>query len=119
MSEIRELVCINCPMGCRLTATIENGEVVSVTGNTCKRGADYAKTECVRPVRTVTALAQIKGTGRPVSARTAAPVPKETMMQCAREIAAVAVEAPVHIGDVILENVAGTGVDVIATSNAV
>ena len=50
----RELICIGCPMGCHLTAEVENGAVTSVTGNTCPRGDAYARRECVAPVRTVT-----------------------------------------------------------------
>ncbi|MBR4723815.1 MAG: DUF1667 domain-containing protein, partial [Clostridia bacterium] len=50
----RNLTCIVCPMGCSIDVEFENGEVLSVTGNTCKRGAEYAKNECISPVRTIT-----------------------------------------------------------------
>ena len=55
----RNLTCIGCPMGCQLTATVENGAVVSVSGNTCKRGEDYARKECVAPMRTVTGTVRL------------------------------------------------------------
>ena len=62
----RQLTCIGCPMGCQLTATIENGVVTAVTGNTCKRGDSYARKECVAPVRTVTGTVAIQGAALPV-----------------------------------------------------
>ena len=57
----RQLTCIGCPMGCQLTATIENGVVTTVTGNTCKRGDSYARKECVAPARTVTGTVRCTG----------------------------------------------------------
>ena len=62
----RELICIGCPMGCQLTAEVENGAVTSVTGNTCPRGDAYARRECVAPVRTVTGTVAIEGAALPV-----------------------------------------------------
>ena len=117
MAETRELVCINCPMGCRLKATLENGAVTKVEGNTCPRGAAYAKSECTMPMRTVTALAPVKGQAAPLPVKTASPIPKSLMMDCVAEISALSVTLPVKIGDVVLKNVAGTGVDVVATAD--
>ena len=67
----RELICIGCPMGCRLTAEIEDGAVTHVTGNTCRRGEEYAKKECVAPMRTVTGTVALRG----LTAMTSTPVP--------------------------------------------
>ena len=73
----RELICIGCPMGCHLTAEIENGVVTRVTGNTCRRGEDYAKKECVAPMRTVTGTVALRGGRLPVlPVRTNGEVPK-------------------------------------------
>ena len=46
-----ELTCIGCPMGCPLIVTMEDGAVVSVTGNTCPRGDAYARKEVTAPTR--------------------------------------------------------------------
>ena len=60
-TEIRELICINCPMGCPLTVTLEDGEVVSVTGNTCPRGDAYGRKEVTNPRRIVTTTVPVVG----------------------------------------------------------
>ena len=74
----RELICIGCPMGCRLAAEIEDGVVTHVTGNTCRRGEEYAKKECVAPMRTVTGTVALRGGRLPVlPVRTNGEVPKE------------------------------------------
>ena len=59
--EIKELTCINCPMGCRITVEMDGEEIISVTGNTCKRGETYARTEVTAPVRTVTTTIKVIG----------------------------------------------------------
>ena len=103
-------------MGCQLTVTMENGSVVEVTGNTCKRGDDYARKEVTNPTRIVTSTVPVKG-GRiaMVSCKTKSDIPKDKIFDCMRAIEGVEVAAPVHIGDVIVKDVCGTGVDVIAT----
>ncbi len=111
----RTVTCINCPMGCRVEAEIENGEVVSVKGNNCKRGETYARQECVRPMRMVTAALAVEGSATPLSVKTASPVPKEMIAECMKEIGSAKVVLPVKIGDTVVENVCGTGVNVIAT----
>ena len=113
---IRELTCIGCPMGCQLTATLEGGVVTAVTGNTCKRGDSYARKECVAPARTVTGTVRVTGGLLPVvSVRTRGDVPKERVLDVARALCRVHLTAPVHAGDVVIPNVLGTGVDVVAT----
>lgn len=112
----RNLTCIGCPMGCQLTAEMENGAVVSVRGNTCPRGEAYARKECVHPMRTVTGTVRCTGGVLPVvSVRTADEVPKEKVFAVAQTLCAVSVQAPLHIGDVVLTDAAGTGVSVVAT----
>ena len=110
-----EITCINCPVGCRLTVEMENGAVVSVTGNTCPRGVTYAKQECVDPLRMVTAVVPVAGNGMPLSVKTRTPIPKKQIAACMKELAAVELTAPVAAGSVVLANVCGTGVDIIAT----
>ena len=112
-----EITCINCPVGCRLTVELEDGKVVSVTGNTCPRGAVYAKQECVDPLRMVTAVVPVSGSKAPVSCKTRTPIPKKLIAECMKQLAALELTAPVAAGSVILADVCGTGVDVIATKS--
>ncbi|NLU23903.1 MAG: DUF1667 domain-containing protein [Clostridiales bacterium] len=112
----RTLTCIGCPLGCTLNVALEEGRVVSVSGNTCKKGDDYAHKECVAPARTVTGTVRISGGSLPVcSVKTAQEVPKDKIFEVAAALAEIRASAPVSIGDVLAENVAGTGVSVVAT----
>ncbi|MBR4983402.1 MAG: DUF1667 domain-containing protein [Lachnospiraceae bacterium] len=114
--EQKNLTCIGCPLGCQLTVELENGEVISVTGNTCKRGDDYARKEVTSPTRIVTSTVKVTGGNVPtVSVKTKSDIPKGKIFDCAKALKEVMVQAPIAIGDVVLENVAGTGVDIVAT----
>ena len=116
--EKRELTCIRCPIGCHITVELENGEVKSITGNSCPRGEEYAANEVTHPVRTVTSLVKLNGGSRPVvSVKTEGDVPKEKMMDVVKALKEIELTAPVKIGDIAAENVADTGVNVIVTSN--
>ena len=116
--EVRELTCIGCPMGCALTVTLENGEVTSVSGNTCKIGENYGKEEVLNPRRTITSTMRVLGgDAEVVSVKTAEAVPKGKMMECMAKINETQVKAPVSIGDVLILDVAGTGIAVVATKN--
>ncbi|MDE7038087.1 MAG: DUF1667 domain-containing protein, partial [Lachnospiraceae bacterium] len=59
--EERKLICINCPMGCMLTVAMEKGAIVSIEGNTCKRGETYAGKELTNPTRIVTSTVKVTG----------------------------------------------------------
>ncbi len=109
------ITCINCPVGCRLQVTVENGQVTKVAGNSCNRGISYAKQECVAPERMVTAVVRLRNRKLPLSVKTKTPIPKGKIFDCMREIGAIALSAPVQMGQVVLPDVCGTGVDVIAT----
>ena len=116
--ERKELICIGCPLGCNLTVEMDGGQVVSVNGNTCKRGDDYARKELTDPRRIVTSTVPVAGGNLPVvSVKTASDIPKEKIRECLCALKGVTLTAPVQIGDVIVENVADTGVDVIATKS--
>ena len=116
--EKRELVCIQCPMGCPLSVTVSDDGAVSVTGNTCPRGAVYGEKEVTHPTRTVTSTVVVEGGEIPrVSVKTSSDVPKEKIFGVMEDIRASRVKAPVALGDVIVSNAAGTGVDVIATKS--
>jgi len=115
--ETKELICIRCPLGCMLTATLnEQGEVTEVTGNTCPRGAEYAKKELLDPTRMVTSTVVVEGGDQVrVSVKTASDIPKGKIFACMEDIRGLKVEAPVKIGDVLMEDLAGTGVALVAT----
>ena len=118
MTEIRELICINCPLGCGLTVTLEDKEAVKVEGNTCPKGEAYGKKEVTNPTRIVTSTVRVSGGVLPVvSVKTASDIPKEKVMDCARTLKNVEIQAPVSIGDVVLEDICGTGVPMIATKD--
>ena len=105
-------------MGCPLTVVMNGKEVVSVTGNTCKRGDIYARKEVTNPTRIVTSTVRVTGGSEAmVSVKTKEDIPKGKIFDCVKALKNVEVAAPVHIGDVLVKNVAGTGVDVIATKN--
>ncbi|MDO5022996.1 MAG: DUF1667 domain-containing protein [Eubacteriales bacterium] len=115
----KEITCISCPMGCRMTVTLDNGEVTKVEGNTCKRGEVYARQECVSPMRMVTAVAPVKGSLMPVSLKTSTPIPKDKIKECMEEINRAEFSLPILLGDVLIKNIAGTGADIVATKDIV
>ncbi len=115
--EVRELICIGCPLGCPLTVKMD-GDEIQVSGNTCKRGEDYAKKEVTNPTRIVTSSVHVDGGEiEMVSVKTKSDIPKGKIFAIMEEIRKVTVTAPVAIGDVVIPDCAGTGVPVIATKN--
>ena len=114
--EYRELTCIVCPKGCQMRVSMQDGQITEITGNTCRRGAEYAGREVTHPVRTVTGTVRLYG-GRVsvLPVKTAKEIPKELVMDCARALAQASVQAPVRMGDVVIADFAGTGTDIVAT----
>ena len=116
--ETRELTCIGCPMGCALMVELDGGAVTAVHGNTCPRGDTYARKEVTAPTRIVTTTVRVTGgTLAVVSCKTRSDIPKGKIFDIIRTLKSVEIPAPVTIGQVILPDAAGTGVDVIATKN--
>ena len=114
--EERSFICINCPLGCPLTVRTDGTGAVHVSGNTCRLGETYARKEVTNPTRTVTSTVRVLGgTAKLVSVKTKEAIPKEKILSFAEALKDVAVSSPVQTGDVILANVAGTGVDIVAT----
>lgn len=114
----REMICISCPMGCRLTVEYEGDTVQSVTGNTCKRGEVYAQNEIKDPRRVVTSIMRVKGKRSPVSVRTSGAIPKGSIYDCLLSIKDALAPSDVKSGDVLIPHVAGTEFDVVATRDA-
>lgn len=111
----RQMTCIICPRGCALEAQIQ-GEQVTVTGNACPRGAEYAVNECLHPVRTVTTTVRV--TNREdtmVSVKTQTPVAKENMARVVALLRKLTVEAPVSVGQIVAENICGS--TIVVTKN--
>lgn len=115
--ETKNLTCIVCPMGCPLTVTLDGKEVIKVEGNTCPRGEAYAVNECTAPVRTLTTTVKttVEGVMLPVKSKTA--LPKESIFDCMKAVNSVVAPLPVKIGDVIIADVCGTGIDIVAAKN--
>ena len=110
------ITCINCPVGCRMNVILsDSGELISFSGNTCPRGAKYARQECTSPERMITAVIPVCGSTVPLSVKSASPVPKNMIRDIMRDLSAVSVSLPVHSGDTVLPDVRGTGIDIIAT----
>ena len=116
--EKRELTCIGCPLGCAVTVEMEGTEILRVTGNTCKRGEEYARKEVTNPTRIVTSTVRVNGGIYPMAnVKTASDIPKGRIFDCVNALKDITVNAPLKIGDVVLSDVAGTGVDIIAARN--
>ena len=111
---MKELICIVCPNGCRLKVDEENG--FQVSGSACPRGAEYGKAELLHPARVLTGTVRLHGGAIPrCPVKTKGPIPKEKILDAARALGTVDLTAPVRVGDVVLADVCGTGVDVVAT----
>ena len=108
---MRELICITCPKGCYL-------KDYKVTGNGCPRGAIYGKKECTHPTRVVTSTVKIVGAEiERLSVKTNGDIPKEKIFDVMKELNHVVVKAPVQREDVIVSDICGTGVDLVATKD--
>ncbi len=114
--ETRIMNCIMCPLGCEMTVTIEEGAVVDVKGNTCPRGAQYAKDEVTAPKRMLTSTVAVEGGLLPLlPVVSAAVLPKGKVLECAAYLRGVTVQAPIKTGDVVVKDILGLGVDIVAS----
>ena len=115
---MKEMICICCPMGCHLQVDDSNLNDIKVSGNTCPRGAKYAKDEVICPKRVVTSIVNVEGGEiNMVSVKTADVIPKDKMFEALKLLEGISVKAPVEIGQVIVKDILGLGVDFIATKN--
>jgi len=108
----RELICIACPLGCALSVELDGKNVISVEGNTCPRGKEYAISECTSPVRTVTTTMKCEN-GDLVSVKTSKPIPKDKMLDAMNIINKSVAKLPIAVGDVLINDLFGS--DVVAT----
>lgn len=116
MEETTKLICITCPKGCRLSATLDGKTIVSVEGNTCKRGADYVKAELTDPRRMVATTVRVRNGIHPLCpVYTAMPFPKPRIQELLKELRQVELTAPLQMGAVIVKNALDTGIDIITS----
>lgn len=112
----KELVCVVCPMGCRITVTLDGDNIVSVTGNSCPRGKAYAEKECIRPERILTTTVKLEGgIHRVLPVITDKEIPLDKVFEAMELVRKVTVKAPVSEGQVIIENILDSGANVIAS----
>ena len=110
----KNLVCILCPLGCRLTVTGTTEDLI-VSGNMCKRGITYTQDEITNPIRTVCSTVKITGglhTVIPV--KTDKPIPEKYKLEVVKALNSIVLTSPVKMGDVIISDLFGTGVNMIA-----
>jgi CxxC motif-containing protein len=114
---IKKFICIRCPEGCEITTTLDgNGAITEITGNSCKLGIEHVKAEVTDPRRTLTTTVMVEGGSLPLCpVWTEKPVPKDKVLAIAETLRNVKIEAPVNMNQVVIENVLGTGINVITS----
>ncbi len=115
--EQKKLTCIVCPLGCQITAELDGDKIENLTGATCKRGQAYARAELTDPRRTLTTTMRVDGAGL-VPVKSSAALPKALLLNSMGVINAAQVKAPVEPGDILIHDILGTGVDIVATGRA-
>jgi len=115
-TEVCEITCIVCPTGCKVRVVREGSKVIEVSGNTCKRGETYASQEAVAPQRTLTTSVKVtEGDFALVSVKSATLVPKARLFDLMKAVQKLWVAAPIRIGDIVVHDVLGLGIDLVAT----
>ena len=115
----KNIICVACPMGCGITVEIaDNGDSLSVTGNPFTRGDTYARAECTNPVRSLATTVKVDGgIHNVVPCKSAGSLPKDKIMECMEIINNAQAKAPVKLGDILVENILGTGINIVATNH--
>jgi CxxC motif-containing protein len=116
MPENTKVICITCPKGCRLDVSKEGDTILSVENCGCKRGEEYVKAELTDPRRMVATTVKIKGSLHPLlPVYTAKPFPKPRIRELLNTLQQVELSAPVKMGDVVVTDALGTGIDILAS----
>lgn len=114
--ESKSLICVNCPMGCLVTVTLENGVILSVQGNTCPKGEIYARSECIDPMRILTSTIRIENAPlRVLPVISEKEIPLRKVFEAMEQIKTLSVKAPIHCGQVLCEDLAHTGIRLLAS----
>ena len=113
-----KVICIQCPMGCRMTVEIYKQEVLGTKNAGCNRGIEYAIGEIRSPVRDFFSTVKVKNGKTPMlSVRSTKPVPKSLLLAYAMEISKLTVQAPIRIGSIVVKDILNSGIDIIATKS--
>jgi CxxC motif-containing protein len=117
MAQNNDIICILCPLACQITVTLDaQGNISDVTNYSCKQGQEYAIAECKFPGRILTTTVLTKGRShRLLPVRTSKPVPKDHLMEVMRSLSQIKVKPPIKMKQVIVSNVAQTGVNVVSS----
>jgi CxxC motif-containing protein len=111
----KNFTCVSCPVGCSLVVAIDGDELSRVDGNACQLGEKYARNEVKNPLRMFTSTVRVTGGALPVCpVRSDGPLPKRLIADAAREVAGITITAPVEIGQVIIRDIFGTGLNIVA-----
>ena len=114
----KNYTCIICPTGCDMSATIDEGSLISLEGNNCKKGEEYVLQELTNPMRNIATSVSVQGGELPLtSVRLNRAIPKGKIFEAMAEAKKVVLTAPVSIGEVAIEKIAGTDADLIVTKN--
>ncbi len=115
----KNIICVACPMGCGITVELnDSGEILSITGNTCKRGDAYARTEITNPVRSLATTVRVEGgVYNVVPCKSSGALPKGKIFECMEIINKTVANAPIKLGDVLVSDILGTGIDIVATNH--
>jgi len=116
----KTMICIGCPLGCPLTVDYNQKIVQKISGNRCSLGSQYAEKELFNPERTLTTTVKVKNGHLPlVSVKTNTPIPKKCIYDAMNLLAKIEVEAPIKIGDIIIQNLFDTSASIVATKNII
>ena len=118
LSSERTIICLRCPRGCDVQVTVDETNLVTeVQGNVCKLGREYAQSEVTNPRRVLTSTVRVRGGVKPlVAVWTPKPIPKDKLLSLARDTRMVEVAAPVQVGQLVIEDWRGLGIDVVASA---
>jgi CxxC motif-containing protein len=114
--EKKHFTCVTCPVGCEVDVEVQDGSIVSMTGNKCDKVKEFVLQELKEPMRVLTTTVRIKGAKYAMlPVRTDKPIPKRLFTQAIGELTGIDLQAPVHMSDVIVKDVAGSGANIVAT----
>jgi CxxC motif-containing protein len=116
MTDKKTVTCILCPVGCKIQVDVVKGRCRAITGHLCRHGVGYAHAEAIDPKRMVTTSVLVENGEWPlVSVKTSAPLSRDKIFTVLEEIKKISVEAPIALGQILMADVGGTAVDIIAT----
>ena len=116
MKNEKEITCIVCPVGCKILVKSDGKKAEVLSGEKCKKGIDYAMHEALDPRRMLTSWILVEGGEWPlVSVKSSKSIPKEWIFDILEEIKKTIVKAPIKSGQIVIKNVSGIGIDIVAT----